>query len=98
MTSIEELQAELLEMKAKMEEQSATIEEQKNQLEKTKSDLDSAREINSKLWKGTIIPEDKQPQESEHVETMEEFIDSFVKDAVDRIRRQTGDDYIGYSN
>lgn len=96
--SIEELQQQILELQEKLNTQTSELETQKEKLSKVEKERDDAREVNSKLWKGIKFKEDETPEEETHVETPEEFIDSFVKEAVESIKRRTGDTDIGYHN
>lgn len=96
--SIEELQQQILELQEKLNTQTSELETQKEKLSKVEKERDDAREVNSKLWKGIKFKEDETPEEEIHKETPEEFIDSFVKEAVESIKRRTGDTDIGYHN
>ena len=96
--SIEELQQQILELQEKLNTQTSELETQKEKLSKVEKERDDAREVNSKLWKGIKFKEDETPEEEPHKETPEEFIDSFVKEAVESIKRRTGDTDIGYHN
>ena len=97
--SIEELQQQILDLQEKLKTQTSELETQKDKLSKVEKERDDAREINSKLWKGVTLKDDDQtPEEEPHKETPEEFIDSFVKEAVESIKRRTGDTDIGYHN
>ena len=96
--SIEELQQQILELQEKLNTQTSELETQKEKLSKVEKERDDAREVNSKLWKGITLKEDEPPEEEPHKETPEEFIDSFVKEAVESIKRRTGDTDIGYHN
>lgn len=96
--SIEELQQQILDLQDKLKTQTSELETQKEKLSKVEKERDDAREVNSKLWKGITLKEDEPPEEVPHKETPEEFIDSFVKEAVESIKRRTGDTDIGYHN
>ena len=96
--SIEELQQQILDLQEKLKTQTSELEAQKDKLSEVEKERDDARKINSKLWKGVTLKEDEPPEEEPHKETPEEFIDSFVKEAVESIKRRTGDTDIGYHN
>ena len=86
--SIEELQTMCLDLKAKQEELETTNTALKSDLEKITAERDEARKLNAKLFRSGVSPETKQMEESgETEETVEQFIDSFLKPAKEALMK-----------
>lgn len=85
--TIEELQSQLLEMKQKNEEVEAKMQQLEDVNKQLQSDLGSARTLNAKLMKG-LPAGGSENKEQEHQETTEEFLDSFIKPAVEKLGKR----------
>ena len=69
------------------------------ELEQTKQSLKEARELNAKLWRQGVAPETRIMDEvKEEPETIEQFMDSFIKPGVDRLKKIYGDDNVADYN
>ena len=97
--TIESLQKQILDLSAKMQTQSAEFEQLKKDKEAVDNELKSAHEVNTKLWLSansaqTVKGIDNESDEG-HEETREEFIDSFIKPNLERMREKIGDKTLG---
>ena len=100
--SIEDLQAEILKLKQDNENQKTQIDELTKDKEKVSDDLANAREFNSKLMKqiniGSPTFQIDDPEPEKHIETEEEFIDSFINPIKEEMEETYGVKFNGYDN
>ena len=84
--TIEELQAQILELQKQNENNATKIKDLESNNAKLTEDLGNSRSLNAKLIKSLPAGEDEnKKKEEEHVETQEEFFDSFINPAVEKI-------------
>lgn len=85
--TLEEMQVQILELKEQNETNKALIDEMKTENAKLNEDLGNARSLNAKLMRGLPAgnPENK---EEEHQETPDEFLDSFIKPAIEKLGKR----------
>ena len=86
--TIEDLQAQILELKQQNEANVSLLEELKTQNAKMNEDLGNARSLNAKLMKNLPAGEDDKQDEDEHEETQDEFFDSFINPAIEKIKQR----------
>lgn len=92
MSELEDMQNKMLEYQTELEELKTSNANMQVELDKTKSDLASARDLNQKLiHKMPAMIDNVQHEEESHPETPEEFMDSFIKIGVDRLKRVYGE-------
>lgn len=100
--NIEDLQAEILELKKESEANKTKIAELEKEKEKVSDDLANAREFNSKLMKqiniGSPTFQIDDPEPEKHIETEEEFIDSFINPIKEEMEETYGVKFNGYDN
>lgn len=100
--SIEDLQAEILKLKEENENQKTQISELTKDKEKVSDDLANAREFNSKLMKqiniGSPTFQIDDPEPEKHVETEEEFIDSFINPIKEEMEETYGVKFNAYDH
>ncbi len=83
--TIEELQAQLLELKQQNEANTTKIQELESNNAKLNEDLGNSRSLNAKLMKNLPVGGEQSGEQEEHKETQEEFFDSFIKPAVEKL-------------
>lgn len=89
--TIEQLQAMVLELKASVEQLTAQNQATKDELDKVTTDRDEARKLNAKLFRSAVSPEAAAIEaQGEQPETVEQFIDSFLKPAKEALYKQFG--------
>lgn len=89
--TIEELQSMVLELKANVEQLTAQNQATKDELTKVTADRDEARKLNAKLFRSAVAPEAAVIEaQGEEPETVEQFIDSFLKPAKEALYKQFG--------
>ena len=85
--TIEELQAQLLELKQQNEKSAVRIQELETSNKSLNDNLNESRALNAKLFKALPAggEDEYKKKEEEHIETQEEFFDSFINPAVEKI-------------
>ena len=97
--TLESLQAQVLAMAEKQEQMETEKIAMQQELDATKNSLKEARELNAKLWRQGVAPETRIMDEvHEEPETIEQFMDSFIKPGVERLKKIYGDDNVADFN
>lgn len=90
-TSIEDLQKMVLELNEKLELLTSQKKATEDELDKVRKDRDEARTLNAKLFRSAVSPESAAIESTgEDAETVEQFIDSFLKPAKDALYKMYG--------
>lgn len=87
----EEIYNELIELKEKLETFESEKQNMSKELEETKKSLDEAREINAKLYRQSVSIESRNlVDKTDETETVDSFIDSFIKPNMERMSKMYG--------
>lgn len=97
--TIEEMQAELIQLRQEKEALIAKVQSDEEKLTEVNDALKNARAINGKLISQYPIAKEtpsKEPElEPEHIETMDEFNDSFIKESAKQLKKIYGSENVG---
>lgn len=86
--TIEELQSQILELKEQNESNATKIKELEGNNAKLNEDLASSRSLNAKLMRNLPADGEKEKESEEHEETQDEFLDSFINPALERLGKR----------
>ena len=96
--TIEEMQTELIQLRQEKEALIAKVQSDEEKLTEVNDALKNARAINGKLISQYPIAKEtssKEPEpEPEHIETMDEFNDSFIKESAKQLKNIYGSDNV----
>lgn len=87
--TVEDLQAQILELQKQNETNATKIQDLESKNAKLSEDLGNSRSLNAKLMKN--LPAGGEPNketEEEHIETQDEFIDSFIEPALKNLGKR----------
>lgn len=90
--TLEELQSQILALKQENEQQKTQISALEAKHTEDEKTIKQVRDINTKLFQQTAFgdPNKVKEEPEEHVETMEEFCESFIKPARETIQNNYG--------
>ena len=90
-STIEDMQNEILGLKEQLETMNATIQSLNDDKNKITEERDKARELNAKLMRRAVSKETEiMDNNEEEPETIEQFIDSFLKPAKEAMLKSFG--------
>lgn len=90
-STIEDMQNEILGLKEQLETMNATIQSLNDDKNKITEERDKARELNAKLMRRAVSKETEiMDNNGEEPETIEQFIDSFLKPAKEAMLKSFG--------
>ena len=86
--TIEELQTQILDLQKQNEVNATKIKDLESTNAKLTEDLGNSRSLNAKLMRNLPVGGEDKKEEEEHKETQDEFFDSFINPAIEKLGKR----------